>query len=192
MAKKEKRRVPPVERAHTHDGLWKVVRHYKRFALVDLYRNSSLSHRVIERFVQKLVNGGYLKEMGGDGRKPVIYSLIKDVGVQCPDLKPDGSLRPVSGRQKMWSAMKVLKRFTYQDLSFASAVPQPEAKFYCIMLKKAEYITVVEADINSIKPETYIFNKTKDTGPFAPQIQRDHSIYDRNLAQVVWSNSEAA
>lgn len=191
MAKKETHRAPPVERAHSVEGLWKVVRFYGRFALSDIYRNTSLSHRVVQRFIDKLVNGGYLRQ-SADDRKPVIYSLIKDVGVMCPDLKPDGKPRPPSGRQKMWAAMKILKRFNYLDLSLASAVPQTEAKFYCIMLKKAEYIRVVEKDINSIKPETYAFNRAKDTGPYAPQIQRDHSIFDRNLSQVVWSNSEAA
>ena len=191
MSKKEKLYTAPVERAHSVEGLWKVIRYYKRFAITDIYRNTSLSHRIVQRFVEKLVNGGYIRK-SADNSKLVIYSLIKDAGSMCPDLKPDGTTRPVSGRQKMWSAMKILKRFTYQDLSLASAVPRTEAKFYCIMLKRAEYLKVIEKDINSIKPETYAFNRSMDTGPYAPQIQRDHSVYDRNLAQVVRAKGEVA
>jgi len=167
-----------------HQALWQAIRDYRRFAMNDLYGSACLSRATIKRFVDRLVSGGYVAKMENDGRQPVIYKLIRDCGVHCPDLDAHGHVRPVSGRQKMWAAMKILKFFTYQDLSLAAAVDQGDARFYCGCLKRAGYVKVSQPAIWGHRPATYMFNAAMNTGPYAPQVRKNKGIFDRNLEGI--------
>lgn len=180
------------EIARDRDGLWKLIRTFKRFTLSDLARQSTLDRSSIKTYLRILIKAGYVAERKAGDTKPSIYSLIKDNGVQRPELTPAGVPKAPNGRQRMWSAMKVLKRFTFRDLSLAASVGHADAHDYCCLLRSAKYLKVLEPAKPTCNPEVYALDRTKDTGPLAPTIKRGDIIYDRNLGKVVWPESEAA
>lgn len=177
--------------AKNRDDLWKMIRAFKRFTLSDLHRQSMMDRSSIRSFLKILIKGGFVVERKAEKGKPTIYSLIRDNGVHRPDLTPDGARKAPSGRQRMWSAMKVLKRFSYLDLALAASVGLLDAKGYCFSLRNARYLKVVQPARPMCHTEIYAFDKSRDTGPLAPQIRR-YAVYDRNLAKIVWPESEAA
>lgn len=178
--------------AKDRDGLWTLIRSLKRFTLSDLCRHSVMDRSSIKTYVGILINAGYVAERKARDGKPVIYSLIKDNGVQRPELTPAGAPKAPNGRQRMWSAMKVLKRFTFRDLSFAAAVGHADAHDYCCLLRKAKYLKVLEPAKPTCSPEVYVLDRAKDTGPLAPMIKRGDIVYDRNLKKAVWPEGAAA
>lgn len=178
--------------AQDRDGLWKLIRSFKRFTLSDLHRHSTMDRSSIKTYVDILIKGGFVTERKALKGKPTIYSLTKDNGVQRPELTPDGELRAPNGRQRMWSAMKVLKRFSFRDLSMAASVGHLDAKGYCIMLRQAKYLKVMVEAKPMCNSEVYALDPKRDTGPLAPQIKRGDVVYDRNLSKVVWPESEVA
>ena len=178
--------------AKNRDDLWKMIRALKRFTLSDLHRQSMMERSSIKAFLDILIKGGFVAERKALKGKPTIYSLVKDNGIHRPELTPEGKRKAPNGRQRMWSAMKVLKRFSYLDLALAASVAHLDAKDYCFDLRKAKYLKIVQSARPMCNTEVYAFDKSKDTGLLAPQVKRDGSIYDRNLAQVVWPESEAA
>lgn len=72
--------------------------------------------------------------------------------------------------------MKMLKRFTAQDLALASSIEGKPvkietAKSYLVNIHRASYVRCVSK-------ESWYF--IKDTGAHAPQIQRGKHVFDPN------------
>ncbi len=178
--------------ATNRDDLWKIIRALKRFTLSDLHRLSVMNKPAIRSFLDILVKGGFVAQSKAQKGKPVIYSLIKDNGIHRPDLTTEGNRKAPSRKQRMWSAMKVLKRFSHADLALAASVGHIDAKDYCRALRKANYLKVVQTAQRMCRARVYSFDKSKDTGLLAPLVMREGSVFDRNLKQIVWSESEAA
>ena len=124
--------------------------------------------------------------------------LIRDNGVEAPRLKRDGS--PVTqglGTEAMWRSMRIIGSFNGRELAaHASAcgieVKESTAKAYIIVLHAAGYLKVVEAAklASPGKPPAqarYVLAPGKYTGPRPPMIQRTKTLYDPNLAKVVWN-----
>lgn len=180
----------PYTNVINRDTLWTHIRDLKRFTITDIICQSKMHKTAIKEYLNILIMAGYVVERR-DGMKPVIYSLVKDNGKYRPDLSVDGKIKPPTGRQRMWMAMKALKRFSHREVSIAANVGKYEAQDYCRHLRKAKYLKVVETSQPN-RPEIYVFDRSKDTGLYAPQIKKEHVVWDRNINKVMWPESVSA
>jgi len=172
--------------AQNRDQLWTLMRDMRRFTLTDLADKSTMERSSIRTYLKILEKAGFIAVLKQEKYKPHVYNLVRDNGVYRPELTTEGDAKPPTGRQKMWMAMKALGNFNYKDVAFTASVTINVAKEYCIALRNACYLRVVEISKPGT-PETYVFVKSKDTGLKAPQIKKDKSIYDRNLHKTVWT-----
>lgn len=169
----------------TPDGLWQVVRRLKSFRVDDLRAATRLQGRAIRGFLSPLVKAGYIEAAGASRGR--CYRLKRDCGARRPEVMQDGRRRPPASADRMWAAMKVLKRFDARDLSLSARVANDTAARYCRKLLRAAYLQIVEKGKHPI----YRLPRAKDTGRAAP-VMRGGKLYDPNLGRNVWPEKEAA
>lgn len=172
-------------------AIWEWIRanDYAPFSVDLLLHHVKLCPATVRDYLKGLTNAGYLSAEPGQKRfSAIIYTLVRDTGVDAPRVRKDGT--PVTqgiGRQQMWNAIDTIKIFTAIDLAYNAStedhrVAESEARTYCQMLTNAGYLTK-KGDIYHLIPSMY-------TGPLPPQIQRTKQVYDPNLRRVIWSRIE--
>jgi hypothetical protein len=186
-------------------AVWASIRKRKQFTIEDLETDTREKNRTISTYVQSLQIGGLVEMVGHDTRglqasgtsksknmnRPGIFRLIKDVGVETPRVRRDGSLvTQGSGTRNMWRVMKVLNRFDFQELALEASVDEVivrpnTAKDYISLLHKAGYLQEVQKSKPG-KAAQYRLIRSRFSGPKPPQIQRVRHVYDPNLGKVVW------
>jgi len=168
------------------------------FTVAALSKKTGTSERTLQDYVQGLEAAGYLRcvdqEPVPTGRaitpfRRKVYVLNRDIGLNAPRVRRDGTEIPSPGRERMWRAMRILKEFTLRELMQAAsqggpAVAEGEARTYCQALARGKYLT-------RIKTDHYRFMKARDTGGRAPQILRVKKLYDPNLGRVVWESKHS-
>jgi hypothetical protein len=91
--------------------------------------------------------------------------------------------KPVSAPQyRLWQSMRVLRRFTLSQLAATSETSYGNAKKYALGLMHHDYIRIVAA----AHPERgrngeAVRVLTRDTGPKAPRVRADKSLFDPNV-----------
>jgi len=187
--------VPPRQR------IWDAIRHQHlddgiitmqgiRIALK--HQKPRLSESRISDYLRALIAGGFLVRSNPDAplATSAIYRLERDVGVEAPRVRRDGTLPPPPGREQLWRTLKIIGVFTGQQLADAASTPQvPVAKAtadeYIKMLSRAGYLqTVVEPSPGV--PGRYRLVPSHWTGPMAPMIRRTKELYDPNTGAVVY------
>ncbi|MGD9638348.1 MAG: hypothetical protein AB7U85_04750 [Alphaproteobacteria bacterium] len=175
------------------DAVWKAIRELKTFTKEDLSKKAKVNVETIRTFLTGLVKGGYISKE--DHRKqnnnePIKYNLVKDIGVDAPKVRKDGSkVKPVA-TENMWRTMRILKRFSVKDLILNATTDEIQIKptsadSYCKYLCRAGYLAK-NAD------RTYTFLQSKYTGPLAPMIQRIKQLYDPNIGKIVYKSGGKA
>ena len=193
----------PVTKMNAHNNrqaVWTLIRSLRtQFSVADLRYEAALSTTSIRDYVTGLLNAGYLKKDGErehNGRLATLYTLIKDVGIESPRVRKDGSaVTQGRGNHLMWRTMKVLGTFTANDLAINASLEDCQikpttAQGYCQHLNKAGYLIVAQGG-KSGDPSVYRLIPSKYSGPQAPMIQKIKQIYDPNLKQVVWPKEGA-
>lgn len=173
----------------TRQGLWNVIRIHRCFSAEGLSLETGMPKDNVKRFIRILLKGGYIADSHVDlasNRK--FFSLVRDVGIIAPRLNEDGSLKEPSKTDRMWSAMKVLKRFTFADLSFTANVAKGDACEYCKILSRAGYLKeLLKSGKTRITSRTqFIFVGSQDTGPSAPIVDKAGCLFDQNTRCIVW------
>lgn len=180
----------------SRDLLWAEMRRRRRFTMAEIASATGVKHSTAQDFFRGLVVVGYLAP---DGEVPsplatspqfsmrTVYLLVRDCGVDAPRLRRDGTEYPVSGRERMWRAMRVLGEFSARDLAAHASVGGPEvalaeADTYCKYLRRAGYLLVSGSGAEA----RFRFIPSRYTGPRPPMIQRVRRIWDPNLGKVVW------
>ena len=179
----------PVDKRNGLDSrqaLWEAIRRLQRFTLRELRNETLLSMDSVREYVSGLEKAQYLQreERAAGSNAATVWELIKDVGVEAPRVRRDGT--PVTqgdGRRNMWEAMRILRVFTPRDLAVAASLPdcpvkESTALDYAKHLCKAGYLKK--------NGREYRFLPSAYTGPLAPQIQRTKRVWDPNLKQVRW------
>ena len=183
MARKPIDQTRPEEK---RQAVWEALRTLPEFTVTELAHHTRLGKATIRDYLIGLERAGYLEKIaqGGPGAAS-IWRLSRDAGRHAPRVTKNGA--PVSmgqGRLQMWRAMRVLGRFTAQDLAIHASteehqVATNEAVTYCRFLWRAGYLTQ--------QGPHYQFVRRRYSGPKPPMIQRVKQVYDPNLEQVVWS-----
>lgn len=184
MARKPIDQTRPEEK---RQAAWEALRTTpESITLNAVYYQTRLSKHSLRDYLIGLERAGYLERIEAGGpRTEAKWRLAHDAGRHAPRVTKNGE--PVSmgqGRLQMWRAMRVLGRFTAQDLAIHASteehqVATNEAVTYCRFLWRAGYLTQ--------QGQHYQFVRRRYSGPKPPMIQRVKQVYDPNLEQVVWS-----
>ncbi|MBW4708657.1 hypothetical protein KX928_12765 [Roseobacter sp. YSTF-M11] len=89
----------------------------------------------------------------------------------------------------MWTAIRVLRQFTSQDIVASLAatdgpVSDAEAQKFCSALLSAQYLKVIQkARPSQARPARYLL--IRDSGPLPPNIRRMQVVVDTNEDRVV-------
>jgi hypothetical protein len=165
-------------------GIWAAVRELQTFTRPELRRH--LPHVApcpVDDYLGALVKAGYvgvgpMVDAGSpDGRKVRSYTLVRDVGVDAPRLRKDGTELPETAQMKMWLIMKILNLFTVDDLKEATHTPPATVETYLRHLTQAGYLARL--------PDGQ-YRLINNTGGHAPMVQRTKVVYDPNLRRIMW------
>lgn len=179
----------PVDQAPSpREIIWAAIRARKDtpFTAAEMVAATSAEQKTIRDYCKGLVAAGYLQQLPAPAGTVITWQLIKDIGVEAPRVRPDGS--PVTQgiiTEQLWRGMTMLKDFSYDDLvqSATVAISDETAKAYCKMLLAAGYLRVlVKADPASARRARYRLIRNK--GPKAPMIQRIKQVYDPNSREI--------
>ena len=184
-----------VRSLQTRDAMWKVIRNFadEPFTSRDIQQQTNCSTDQVNSYIRGLYRAEILalvevREVKGFFKGKKVYRLAKDMGVEAPRVRNDGSfVTQGRGREQMWETMRSMRTFTALDIHvFASTDDHPVAKTeaitYCKILARAGYL----------QRNGQSFTLIKRTGPKPPMIQRTKSVYDPNLNQVVWTDGGEA
>ncbi len=182
-------------------AIWSEIRAQREaFGIDSLVAATGIHRDTIRTYLQGLDAAGYIEQlMPSPEGPPISWRLVKDVGAETPRVTKDG--KPVTQgavTDNMWRTMKMWSGdFSWRDLAIAATtetvtVDESYAKDYCQNLVKAGYLLVAAKGKGIGKgavPSRYRFNRTKNTGPRPPMIQRLKSVFDPNLGKIVWQEA---
>ncbi len=92
IAKPKNKQVRQREKVLGRDKMWRIIRARKRFTRIDVKRITGLPITSVEAYVKILLQHGYLRKIGKDG-KADIFMLIKNPGPKRPILQKGGGKR---------------------------------------------------------------------------------------------------
>jgi hypothetical protein len=104
------------------------------------------------------------------------YTLARDTGAEAPRVRQDGTfLGADTDRQRIWTALRVLRMASAAELVATIATPERPAslvstKDYLDRLVRAGLIGAREGRPG--RPRIYLLARHQDTGPTAPVIRR--------------------
>jgi len=176
----------------SRQALWAAIRRMQTFTLRTLREETVLRLDSVREYVVGLEKAGFIERTHESKRPgdPVVWELRKDVGVEAPRVRKDGTQVTMGdGCKNMWEAMRILRIFTARELAVAASLPECLVKEqtaidYTYHLCRAGYLKK--------SGNGYIFLPAAYTGPLAPQIQRTKRVWDPNQQKVRWRSDEEA
>ncbi|UXZ55800.1 hypothetical protein LOS15_07215 [Halomonas sp. 7T] len=178
-----------IRHQHLEDGL--ITMQGIRIALKR--QQPSLSESRISDYLRALIAGGFLVRNNPEAppATTAIYVLQRDVGVEAPRVRRDGTLPPPPGREQLWRTLKIIGTCTGQELADAAStavtpVSRAAADEYLTMLSRAEYVKTVREAKPGL-PARFQLVPSRWSGPMAPQIRRTKQLYDPNTGEIVYS-----
>ena len=167
----------------TRQAAWDAIRELGTFTVRQVREATTLKMDTVREYLTGLAAAKYIVRLTCDG--PAKYQLTKDVGVEAPRVRRDGT--PVTqgqGCENMWNAMRIMRVFTARELAVAACTPDCSVKEstavdYAMHLCRAGYL--------SKRPDGhYVMPPRAWTGPLAPMIQRVKQVWDPNQRKVRW------
>ncbi len=171
----------------TREKLWRAIRELKTFYGPELESKAGLdgSTYCIRDYISGLCKAGILEvvepqQCPGDYAR---YRLCRDVGVDAPRVRRDGSAVPEPAQQVMWRAMRVLREFGARDLVANAAMAGITIKLttatqYCNWLARGGYL-------QAPRKRSAPYRLVRDTGPKAPQVLQVKQLYDPNTGKIM-------
>lgn len=171
--------------------IWAALRKLKSATGETIRAAARAQWATVEDYLKSLVAAEVVQVTNTDQRRrDQVFTLVRDMGVEAPRVRKDGSLIPPTKTEALWRTIKMIGSFTPAELAAAANVTAPQAKDYAEHLARAGYLLIVEK--KHPLPTRYRLNPTKNTGPLPPQVQRTKALYDPNLRQVVWVDADNA
>ena len=167
--------------------VWEALRREREGDCGTLSRLAGQTVGVAKDYLTALCKAGIVEivdeKIGPLGRSRHVFRLVRDMGIDAPRVRKDGTLLPAPGRQRMWRAMGILKEFSARDLAAAASLPEApispaEAVYYCRWLIKGGYL-------RQTTPGRYLAVPAMRHGPRAPMIQRVRRLLDPNTGEIV-------
>ncbi len=174
----------------SREKMWAAMREMREFNIQELCLKTKMPRHRARDYIVGLVRAGILGATPGKHRGDFdVYHLERDMGVNAPRVRRDGSFVPESGRTRMWKAMDILRTFSIRELVTAATlecapVSYEEAEYYCRWLCQGGYLQRMSSVV-------YRFVPARNTGPKAPQILRVKQLYDPNTDKVIVSGEHS-
>ncbi|MDN3524322.1 hypothetical protein QWY79_03470 [Halomonas sabkhae] len=199
MAKRNTVSTATASAAPSRQRIWEIIRALhadgQRITTRDawLLIPDSMPRTRVNDYFRSLAAGGYLECLNPE-RKPGVaaeFALIRDVGVEAPRVRRDGSVPPVPGREQLWRTLRIIGDFTAAGLAEAASTPESPiarntAEEYCHFLQKAGYLQLSRPGSPGIAAR-YRLVHSRWTGPLAPMIQRTKCLFDPNTGETVYA-----
>lgn len=179
----------------SRETLWRAIKKKKVFTLSEITRCCDLKKGTISQYLRTWALVGALEtkpiaskgtNSQGEGyRRPLRYTLIKDLP-EFPRVRKNGTeIDQGKATQQMWTTMRKLRFFSVSDVHALSSTPRhpvtrrhvAEYMKYLILARYIEY-------------RSGVYYLVKDTGPKAPMIQRIKQVWDPNLKKVMWRQGD--
>jgi hypothetical protein len=181
------------------DRIWAAIRVRRtRFTRPAITFDTKLPDHTVRSYFELLLKAGYLRPLEHKPRSEhcaqfryARYELARDVGVDAPRLRPDGSAATLGrGREQMWRTVKILREFDARELQAAAStgehyVALTTAKEYILGLAHGGYVVLARRGRNGVYSR-YRFIPAMNTGPRSPIAQKSGAIFDPNLGRVMW------
>ncbi|SBW10066.1 conserved hypothetical protein [uncultured Desulfovibrio sp.] len=172
----------------TREKLWAAMRELHTFSVSDLAHAAGVDRHAyrMDDYLGSLVRAGILGKDKPARFAAATYTLLRDLGVDAPRVRKDGSMLPDTAQERMWRAMKVLRTFSVQDLVVHASLPDDAiapsaAAVYCQWLARGKYLISMTRSGNDVVRYRFVY----DSGAKAPQILRVKQLYDCNLGKIV-------
>lgn len=147
----------------------------------------------VDDYIRSLAAGGYLKCENPDRHRGVSaeYTLERDVGVEAPRVRRDGTHPGTPGREQLWRTLRIIGDCTAAELADAASTSETPiavatSSEYLHFLAKGGYLQITRPSGPGIA-ERYRLIASRWTGPLAPMIQRTKQLFDPNTGEVVYS-----
>lgn len=190
----ERGRKPAHAPGLTRQALWAEMRRLKQFTVPQLCQERNQTF-LAYNYLRALEAGGFVRRAeqlsSPDRPDTYLYILERDVGIDAPRLRRDGSVVTQGlARAQIWRCMQILRDFSAAEIQLSATTPKApvnvvEVKRYISHLHRAGYLTCIRPSRPGVLSR-YRLIRARNTGPRPPMVQSSGNIYDPNLNRVVW------
>lgn len=89
-------------------------------------------------------------------------------------------MQPSKDRSRVWTSMRIMRRFTIAELVGTAEVSRNHAEKYVKALVAERYVRIVQAKRQGVAGGDAVYQLVRDTGPHAPRIGKG-ALLDPNL-----------
>lgn len=160
------------------------MKRLRRFTIADLMAEAGTKYSNVGRLIWEFQRRGLVQ----CDEPPNPNQNRKDSAIYILEHEP--SPRPVTARERVWAAMRILKRFTIFELAATAEAGKDNVESYVSALARNGYLRIVRARIPGVKAGSAIYALVNDSGPAAPRTHRGRASLqmnpdDEGAAQVV-------
>jgi hypothetical protein len=169
------------------------------FTVCDIALSSEgVAYATVKRYVWFLQKAGFVVKIGEQKSGYATRSLyaIKKDSRAAPIERADPLVRPPTGREALWTAMRALAQFSVAELAVsASTEERPvsgrSASLFVLRLVQAGAIEVIEAPRRASgrplgsRAGLYRLKRAANTGPLPPKICVANFVFDPNKNRVL-------
>lgn len=175
------------------ERVWSAVRKLgKNFTVGSVQDACSpmVSFGICRDYVRDLEKSGFIRRtkdselVRGTRRSAPEFALVRDQ-YEAPRLRRGKATAEGVGYQALWTAMKVLKRFTSEQLAQAASLGEltlqtRTATMYCHALFKSGHLVQVSPSAGN---RFAVYALKNYTGPRAPALTSRKGVFDRNTGE---------
>ncbi len=171
----------------------------KGFTVSDIALSSEgVAYTTVKRYVWFLVKAGFVVKTGekkSGYATQAVYTVKKDSRV-APIERADPLVKPPTGREALWTAMRALSQFSVAELAVSASTDERpvsgrSASLFVQRLVQAGAIEVIEAPRRAsgrplgARAGLYRLKRSANTGPLPPKICIANFVFDPNKNRVL-------
>jgi hypothetical protein len=89
-----------------------------------------------------------------------------------------------ASRDRLWLTIRILRKFTLPQMCATAEVPYDNARRYIVQLERTGFLRLVQDHISGKAGSFKVYALVRDSGPLAPLMRNDGTVYDRNSLTV--------
>ena len=154
------------------------------FTAHDLSASQTIPMKVAYGIIADWIDQGVIETCGKNLKARKLYRVKQEAAPKLFEVSDGQTGDPL---QNMWSAMRLVERFTHLDIQMYSnnsraAVTVEDARGYCQRLATAGYLRVARK-AGKMNPYA-LYQLIRNTGPLPPKLARKTVLHDPNNDEV--------
>lgn len=169
------------------------------FTIPDVYGHSNTRYSTVKNYVVFCADQGFIEKIGERpalaGNVAFVYR-VRDPRLAAPiERRADFANDRGRRAQQLWTAMRVMRSFTVQDIIIAAStdtiqVPEQTARDFIRRLTRAGYVVEIGQRARRGLCGYWKLLPARNTGPLAPAfLEKGEVCFDRNTGKVVNLNA---